>query len=159
MRNSEYIVKKIKSILNKALLVFFYVAIVVGIGFAGYYLYLTNFNFYFEEQELKIEVGDTKKAKIITVKQFDVKDGDYIYTIKNTNNKKVASVDSKGNVRALSVGVAVLEVKYKQSIFPKSIKIYVIPKEDEEDIKDDSESSSNSSSNTQDNSEELELPF
>ena len=67
--------------------------------------------------------------------------------------------DSKGNVRALSVGVAVLEVKYKQSIFPKSIKIYVIPKESEEDIKDDSGHSNNSNTNTQDNSEELELPF
>ena len=145
MRKTEYAVKKAKSFVNKLLLVFFYIAIVFGIGFGCYYLYLTNYDFYFEDNMIEVELGEIKKSNIITVKPFDVKDGDYIYTIKK-DNKNVATVDSKGNVRGISVGIAVLEVRYKNSLFPKKQKIVVVPHNSEQQIDET------------DNSQEIILP-
>jgi len=146
MTNTEFAIKKTKSFINKTLFILLYIAVFIGIVFGAYYLYLSYYDFYFEEPTIEVELGETKKSEITTVRTFDVKDGDYVYTIKN-DKKKIATVDSKGNVRGITVGVAVLEVRYKNSIFPKTQKIVVVPKTSEEQVSDS------------DNSQELELPF
>ncbi len=161
MRDAEYGAKMIKVIINRTLLILFYFAIVLGLGFGGYYLYLTNYDFYFEKEDYELLIGDVETVKITTTKPFDVKEGDYIFTIKDP---KVAGVSKNGIVNGVNIGTTELEVRYKFSIFPKTVKIRVVPDESETHYDNNGNSTSDSSSgngNTviSDDGGELELPF
>ena len=114
----------IKIVFNRLMFVIFYILIIGGLGIGGYFIYLSFYDFYFENEEVDIEVGEKASAGLITKRDFKIEEGDYIYTIDNEN---IAIVDDSGNITGLSEGETTLEVKFKHSIMPKIIKIVITP--------------------------------
>ena len=120
----------LKVLLNRLLLVIFYILIIGGIGVGGYFIYISLYDFYFETDEIKIGVGDTKNSGLITKRAFEIQKGDYIYTIEDEN---VAMVDDDGNIVGLEEGETKLEVKYKYSLTSKVIDIIITSDSQDED--------------------------
>ena len=127
MRNKDVF---LKVIINRVVLILFYILIIGGIGVGGYFIYLSLYDFYFENDEVYVEVGDTKSSGLITKRDFDIKKGDYIYTIEDED---IASVDDEGNIMGIDEGETILEVKYKHSLTTKRIHIFITPYDETND--------------------------
>ena len=114
----------LKIIFNRLMFVIFYILIIGGLGIGGYFIYLSFYDFYFENEEVDIEVGEKASAGLITKRDFKIEEGDYIYTIANDN---IAVVDGNGTIVGVSEGETTLEVKFKHSIMSKIIKVVITP--------------------------------
>ncbi len=114
----------LKIIFNRLMFVIFYILIIGGLGIGGYFIYLSFYDFYFENEEVDIEVGEKASAGLITKRDFKIEEGDYIYTIANDN---IAVVDDNGTIVGVSEGETTLEVKFKHSIMSKIIKVVITP--------------------------------
>ncbi len=114
----------LKIIFNRLMFVIFYILIIGGLGIGGYFIYLSFYDFYFENEEVDIEVGEKASAGLITKRDFKIEEGDYIYTIANDN---IAVVDENGTIVGVSEGETTLEVKFKHSIMSKIIKVVITP--------------------------------
>ncbi len=124
----------LKLFVNRLILFMFYILIIGGIGIGGYYIYISLYDFYFENDEVYIEVGDSKDSGLVTKRDFEIKRGDYIYSIEDED---IASVDDDGNIVGIEEGETILEVKFKHSIISKKIHIFITPDgEDTEKTKD-----------------------
>ena len=121
MRHTKYLGLKI--VTNRILFVLFYILLFVGIGVGGYFIYLSFYDFYFEEEVVDAEVGEKTSSGMVTKRAFEIGDGDYIYTIADNS---VARVDKDGNIIGVSEGETILEVKFKHAFSSKKVKIKVI---------------------------------
>ena len=130
----------VKIVTNRILFILFYIAIFFGIGIGGYFIYLSFFDFYFENEEIDAEVGEKKSSGLITKRDFEIGDGDYIYTIAD---QSVARVDKHGNIIGVSEGVTELEFKYKHSLTSKKIRVVISDDYESEDEDDKEEESIN----------------
>ena len=114
----------LKIIFNRIMFIIFYIIIIGGVGIGGYFIYLSFYDFYFENEEVDIEVGEKATAGLITKRDFQIEEGDYIYTIGDDN---IAVVDENGYIIGVSEGETTLEVKYKHSLMSKIIKVVITP--------------------------------
>lgn len=114
----------LKIVFNRIMFVIFYIIIIGGVGIGGYFIYLSFYDFYFESEEVDIEVGEKATAGLITKRDFEIEEGDYIYTIADDS---IAVVDDEGNIVGVSEGETTLEVKFKHSIMSKIIRVVITP--------------------------------
>ena len=114
----------LKIIFNRIMFIIFYIIIIGGVGIGGYFIYLSFYDFYFENDEVDIEVGEKATAGLITKRDFQIEEGDYIYTI---GDDSIAVVDENGYIIGVSEGETTLEVKYKHSLMSKIIKVVITP--------------------------------
>ena len=133
MRKSSKLVG-FKIISNRIIFILFYIAIFIGIGVGGYFIYLSFYDFYFDKDEIQTEIGEKTNSGMVTKRAFEVADGDYIYTIAD---QSIARVDKHGNVIGISEGETELEVKYKHSLTSKKIKVIVSDEFDDDEENDD----------------------
>lgn len=124
--NGYYIVsekeQKRNLIYRKTLFYIFYLLVIV-IGVISFYLYrIDKYEFYLVKDSITIDNGSSYQVELTpkNIMFFDYLN--YKYDIVDDN---IAKVDKYGNITGLSSGTTELKIKYKHSIYSKTMKVHI----------------------------------